>query len=143
MQRFDSRFKFIALQPVKGVAFHPDGAEVFSGGGDNKLHRWQIAEAKKTAEVGFGGEVYKLVRSGDFLLAASADKTVRQFEAKTQKQLQSYAGHTEWALSVAHHPGTKRVASGGFDGFVRVWNAEDGKPVTSFIAAPGYQPPAK
>ena len=47
-------------QPVKGVAFHPDGNEVFSSGGDNKLHRWQIAEAKKTAEVGFGGEVYKL-----------------------------------------------------------------------------------
>ena len=130
-------------QPVKGVAFHPDGNEVFSSGGDNKLHRWQIAEAKKTAEVGFGGEVYKLVRGGDFLWAASADKTVRQFDAKTHNQIRSYAGHTEWALCVAFHPATKRVASGGFDGFVRIWNSDDGKEVISFLAAPGLQPPAK
>jgi WD40 repeat protein len=40
-------------QAVKGVAFHPDGNEVFSGGADNKIHRWQISDAKKTAEVGF------------------------------------------------------------------------------------------
>jgi WD40 repeat protein len=68
---------------------------------------------------------------------------VRQFEAKTHKQIRSFAGHTEWALSVAFHPGTKRVVSGGFDGYVRVWNADDGNAVTSFIAAPGYQPPSK
>lgn len=130
-------------QPVKGVAFHPDGNEVFSSGGDNKIHRWQIAEAKKTAEIGFGGEVYKLIRAGDFLFAASADKSVRQFDAKSHNQMRQYAGHADWALSVACHVGTKRVASGGFDGSVRVWNIDDGNVVTTFIAAPGYQPPAK
>lgn len=130
-------------QPVKGVAFHPEGTEVYSSGGDNKIHRWQIAEAKKTAEVGFGGEVHKLVRGADFLFATSADKTVRQFDAKSHAQVRSYAGHTDWALSVAFHPETKRIAAGGFDGSVRVWNAEDGAAITNFIAAPGYQPPAK
>lgn len=130
-------------QPVKGVAFHPEGNEVYSSGGDNKIHRWQIAEAKKTAEIAFGGEVYKLIPSGDFLFAASADKTVRQFEAKTHKELRQFAGHGDWALSVSYNPATKRVAAGGFDGSVRVWNAEDGKLVTSFIAAPGYQAPTK
>ena len=126
-------------QPVKGVAFHPDGKEVFSSGGDKKLHRWKIADGKKSAEVGFGGEVYKLVRGGDFLFAASADKTVRQFEAKTHKQIRSYTGHSDWALSSAFHAGTKRLASGGFNGQVRIWNTDDGKQVTSFVAAPGYQ----
>jgi WD40 repeat protein len=130
-------------QPVKGVAFHPEGSEVFSSGGDNKIHRWQIAEAKKTAEVGFGGEVYKLVPNGEFLFTASADKSVRQFEAKTHKELRQFAGHGDWALSVGYSPSTKRVAAGGFDGSVRVWNAEDGKLVTTFFAAPGYQAPSK
>ena len=128
-------------QPVKGVAFHPEGNEVFTSGADNKIHRWQIADAKKTAEIGFDGEVYKLLIGGDFLFASSADKTVRQFEAKTQKQLRSLTGHEDWALSVAYHAGTKRLASGGFDGEVRVWNVEDGKPVAKFLAAPGYQAP--
>ena len=36
-----------------------------------------------------------------------------------------------------------RVAAGSFSGEVRIWNAEDGAPVASFIAAPGYVvPPA-
>jgi WD40 repeat protein len=130
-------------QPVKGVAFHPEGNEVYSAGGDNKIHRWQIAEAKKTAEIGFGGEVFKLVRGGDFLLAASADKSVRQFDAKTHNAVRSYAGHTDWALSVAFHPATKRIAGGGFDGSVKIWNADDGNLVTSLLAAPGYQAPKK
>lgn len=129
--------------PVKGVAFHPDNAEVFSAGADKKIHRWKIADAKKTADVGFGGEVFKLSLVGDVFFASSADKTVRQFEAKTQKQLRSYAGQTDWALSVAYHPATKRVASGAFDGRIRVWNTEDGKDVASFFAAPGLEAAAK
>jgi hypothetical protein len=33
------------------------------------------------------------------------------------------------------------LATGGFDGEVRVWNVEDAAAVTSFFAAPGYRPP--
>jgi len=126
-------------QPVKGVAFHPEGKDVYSAGADKKIHRWQIADAKKTGEAAFGGEVFKLLLSGDFLFAPSADKTVREFEAKTLKPVRSFAGNQDWALSVAYHAGTKRVASGGFDGRVHVWNAEDGKEVVVFVAAPGYE----
>lgn len=126
-------------QPVKGVAFHPDGAEVFSAGGDKKIHRWKVADAGKTAEIGFGDEVYKLPMSGGFLFASSADKTVRQFDAKTQAQVRQYPGHADWALCVAFHDGTKRVAAGGFNGEVRVWNAADGAAITTFVAAPGLK----
>lgn len=127
-------------QPVRGVAFHPEGKEVFSSGNDNKIHRWKIADGKKSAEIAFGGEVYKLLRSGDFVFTASADKTVRQFEAKTHKAVRSYAGNADWALATAFHGETKRIASGGFDGQIHIWNAEDGKPVVNFVAAPGYKP---
>ena len=98
-----------------------------------------MADGKKSAEVGFGGEVYKLQRAGEFFVTASADKTVRQFEAKTHKAIRSYAGNADWALATAFHTDSKRIASGGFDGEVHVWNAEDGKPVVKFVAAPGYQ----
>lgn len=130
-------------QAVKGVAFHPDGNEVFSGGADNKIHRWQISDAKKTAEVGFGGEVFKLPMSGGFLFASSADKSVRQFDAKTQNQVRAYAGHQDWALAVAFNANKKRIAAGAFDGRVRIWNADDGAEVASFVAAPGLESAAK
>ncbi len=131
-------------QPVKGVAFHPDGNEVYSSASDNKIQQWKIADGNKSADVAsFGGEVYKLSTGGAFMFATSADKSVRQYDAKSRAQVRVYAGHQDWALSAAYHDGTKRLASGSFDGEVRVWNTDDGQQVTSFLAAPGYQTAAK
>lgn len=127
---------------VRGVMFHPDGAEVYSSGSDNKVQRWKIADAVRTAEVGFGGEVYKIAGSGEFFLTSSAEQKVRQFNAKDQKQIREYPGAKDWVLSAAYHDGTKRIAAGTFDGQVIVWNAEDGKQLLSFAAAPGFVAPA-
>jgi WD40 repeat protein len=126
-------------QPVKGIAFHPEGKELYSAAADNKIHRWQIEEAKKSADAAsFGGEVYKLLSVGDFLFAGSADKTARQLELKTHKEIRKFTGHADWVLSAAYHDGTQRLATGCFDGEVRIWNTEDGKQTTTLLAAPGY-----
>lgn len=127
-------------QPVKGVAFHPEGADAYSSGADNKIHRWTIAEGKKSAEAALGGEVHKLTLVGDHLFAASADKLVRQFEAKTLKEVRKFAAHNDWAIATAFHAGTGRLASGTFDGEVRIWNVETGDQAVAFFAAPGYHP---
>lgn len=131
-------------QPLKGIAFHADGAEVLSAGADNKIQQWKMADAAKTAEIaGFGGEVGKLLAVGNNLFAVSADKQVRQFDRKTRAPIRAYAGHNDWTLSVAFHEATKRVASGAFDGEVKIWNADDGKALITILAAPGYTPPVK
>ena len=58
-------------------------------------------EGKLVAEVGFGGEVFKLFRAGDFLFATSADKSLRQFRAQDQQEIRNYAGHNDWTLAAA------------------------------------------
>ncbi len=131
-------------QPVKGVAFHPDGKDAFSSAADNKIHRWQIADGKKTADVSsYGGEVYKLSTGGEFFFAPAADKTARQFNLKSHAQVRAYSGHQDWVLSTAYHDATQRLATGSFDGEVRIWNTADGASVITFFAAPGYQQPEK
>ncbi len=130
-------------ESVTGIAFHPDGKDVYSSGADNRIHRWQIADAMKTSERGFNGEVFKLVAAGEFLFASSTDKTVRQFDLRTHNPSMQMTGHKDAALSVAFHSGRKRLASGGFDGEVIVWNIEDGKPLITFVAAPGEPAPLK
>lgn len=124
-------------QPVKGVAFHPDGKQVYSAGADNKIHRWTIADGKKAAEVALGGEVYRLLVFGDQLLATSADKTARQYKADNLEQIRALSGHADWVLSTAGHPATRRIATGAFNGEVRVWNTDNGELIKAFIAAPG------
>lgn len=126
-------------QAVRGVLFHPDGAEVYSSGSDNKIHRWKIADAAKTSEVPFGGEVYKLTPAGEFFLTSSAEQKVRQFKAKEQAAVREYPGAKDWVLSAAFNAPTKRIAGGTFDGEVKVWNADDGKDVITILAAPGLK----
>jgi hypothetical protein len=130
-------------QPVRGVLFHPDGKEVYSDGSDNKLHRWSIAEGKKAADAGVGGEAYKLTRAGETFFTSSADNMIRQFNAKDQKSVREFGRVKDWVLSTAFCEKTKLLAGGSFDGQVFVWNSADGSPVSSFYAAPGYEPPKK
>jgi len=124
-------------QPVKGVAFHPDGKQVYSAGADNKIHRWNIADGKKSQEVSLGGEVYRLIVCGNVLVATSADKTVRQYKIEDLQQIRSLSGHADWVLAAACHPQGQKLASGAFNGEVRLWNAESGELIKSFVAVPG------
>ena len=77
---------------VHGVAFHPDNQQVYSTGADRKLHRWKVGDGKKAAEAKFGGEAYKIASDDGFIFVASSDRTVRQFDAKSQKRFVSSRG---------------------------------------------------
>ncbi len=124
-------------EAVNGVVFHPNNEEVYSAAADRKIHRWKIADGSKSAEMSFGGPVHGLQIVGTHLYATSADKTVRRFDTADNKQLHSFAGHTDWSISLSVPAGAGRVAAGAFDGTVRIWNVEDGKLLTTFTAAPG------
>jgi len=124
---------------VFGVLFHPNGKEMYSCGEDKHIHRWNISDGKKKATVGtFGGEVYRLTPIDNTFIAVSADKSVRQYDANSQKQIRTYAGHSDWVLSAAYSQTTRRLATGSHNGEIRIWNLDDGKLIQRFIAAPGH-----
>jgi WD40 repeat protein len=128
-------------QPVFGVGFLPDGNSVATSGRDNRIRVWAVADAKQAREIGFGGEVFRIRTAPEGMsFAGSADKLARQHNLTNGQQVKQFGPHNDWVYAVDYHPGTKRVASGSHDGEVRIWNAEDGKEVLKFIAAPGYKP---
>ena len=126
---------------VFGVAFSADGKQAYTAGRDKKIHVWNPEDGKKIAEIGgFGHEVYEVVVRGGQIFSCSADKTARQHGIEKRDQIRSYAGHQDWVYTLAYNEGTKQLATGSYDGEVRIWNTEDGASLAVFIAAPGYKP---
>jgi len=120
---------------VRGVAFTPDALQVLSVGTDNKLHRWNVQDAKKVAEVGIGGEGYRVVRGDGFVLIPCSDRRLLKFDLASNKIAQEFKGHEDWVLSVAMHAADSRIVSGAFNGEVRLWNL-DGNLIKNWIARP-------
>jgi DNA-binding beta-propeller fold protein YncE len=129
--------------PVRGVAFAPDGKAVVSAGG-NGARVWKIEDSTLIGELPpFQGEVQALLASGDNVLAASADRSVRQIKLADRTLVRSLAEHPAWVLSLAWHEPTHRVATGCFDGAITVWSLDGGSIVKRFLAVPPIAIPAK
>ncbi len=132
-------------QPVYGVSFSPDGKQAITGGRDKNIRVWNIADAKQVRAIGgFNDEIFRIVVTPEGqIFSASADKNARLHNLADGKALKTFSGHQEWVYAVAYHAGTKQLATGAYDGEVRLWNVDDAKSTSTFIAAPGYQPPAQ
>jgi WD40 repeat protein/predicted nucleic acid-binding Zn-ribbon protein len=128
-------------EPVYSAVFLADSGRVASGGADKRLKIWQAGDAKELRAIGgFGGDVFRIrVQADDLLLTASGDGSVHQHKAADGAVVKKFSGHRDWVYTVTEHAGSKRLASGSYDGEVRVWNAEDGSAAVVFTAVPGNQ----
>jgi WD40 repeat protein/serine/threonine protein kinase len=91
-------------QPVLSVAWSPDGKRLASGGS------------------GSG----QFDQNNRFIPLASADNTIRVWDARTGKEVRILQGHTGSINGLAWSPDGKRLASASLDRSVRVWDAESG-----------------
>jgi len=130
-------------QPVHAVAFTPDGQGVVSVGADKELRAWSPTGEGKQTKAGHGhaDEVFRLALhpASNTLATASADKTVRLWDATKLQPKRTLEGLPDHVYAVAFSPDGKLVAGGAYTGDVRVWAAADGKVVAAFVAAPGRE----
>ncbi|MBR90224.1 MAG: hypothetical protein CMO66_02990 [Verrucomicrobiales bacterium] len=132
---------------VFGVVFRSDGKQVFSAGRGGKIHAWEsgLADidgkrfgARKVGEMsGLGREVFKLVRGGNAIFSVSADGRARAHEASSRKLLREFVAGSDWLLCLALHTPSHRLAAGGQDGRIRIWDTRTGKTLNIFKASPG------
>jgi len=126
--------------PVFAVAFSDDGKRVYSAGRDKKIHIWDAQDGKAAGDIGgFDEDIFRLVVLGKWIFSCSADAKIRQHSADKKELLRTFSGHHDWVYSLAVDEKSKRLASGGYDGEVRVWKLEDGLVLSAFVAAPGYR----
>ena len=121
---------------VRGITVLPDGTQILSSGSDGKLHRWQSTDAKKMAEVNLGGEGFHLKRGDGWILVPCAGGQLLKIDVVKDSVVQDLKGHQDWVLSTDYSAMQSRIASGAFNGELRIWNSVDGTLVNSWLAKP-------
>lgn len=127
-------------EPVYSAAWNADGSQVLTAGRDKKIHAWNPADGKLVGEIaGYGQDVFGVLLTAGQVFSCSADRTVRQHAADSRAEVRKYDGHADWVYAITYNDPTKRLATGSYDGEVRVWNTADGTLVSAFKAAPGLK----
>ncbi len=123
---------------VYSAAFLSDGQQVVSAGSDKQARIWKVTDGKEVRKIGgFGSDIFRIsVTPDNHLLSASADRNAHQHNLADGKAIRKFAGHKDWVYTLCYNAKRKIVATGSYDGEIRVWNGEDGSVAGSFIAVP-------
>lgn len=129
-------------QPVHGVAVSADSKVAFTVGEDGNLRRWDTASGKAVggAVAAHGKGALKVVTDPKRQIVATCgvDNTAKTWTAAGAAGKAPAPGHTDQVFAVAISPDGTLVASGSFNGEVRICKVADGALLKSFNGSPGY-----
>ena len=150
--------KYAGQNPVYNVKFAADSAVACSVGRGAWIQLWEPEKARdengtaadmeqrfrKTGhprylEHGFQQEVFAMMVQGGQVFAASADGLVKQFDLESLKEVRPYAGHRDWVYALDCDSAAGRLATGAYDGEVRIWDTATGACLVNFKASPGLR----
>ena len=132
-----SVFTFSGMeQDVMAVAFHPDGKSVISSGFESGIYWWNPLTGEKIkTQAGHGIAVHELAfsKDGKRVVSAGADRTVRTWDGVTGTVVKVFpVGSIAYAVAIS--PNNRLVASGSFDGLVRLWDEASARHLVTLLA---------
>ena len=120
--------------PVRGVAFSGDGTQVFSVADDKRLHRWNVADGDRAADVPLSGQGARIVRHGGHLFIPTSARQIHKLDVSNNQIVGTLSGHKDWVHATAVTP-TDVVVSVSHDAEIKVWGP-DGSSQATWLGVP-------
>ncbi len=116
---------------VRGMAFHPDGTTLLSGGFEGRLIWWPAAAEKPAPErivAAHDGWIRAVAVSpdGEVVATAGNDLVVRLWSFADGSRLAQLDGHQNHVYSLAFHPDGQSLVSADLKGVVTTWDLAAG-----------------
>jgi WD40 repeat protein len=107
-----------------GLAFTPQGKELWSAGQDGTLERFDVAGGDLLSLEGVGKQITALAASpaGGLLALGHTDGAITLWDAAGERAGGEFRGHTWTVYGLAFTPDGQTLVSGGADGTVRTWD---------------------
>jgi hypothetical protein len=119
---------------INAIAIAPNGRILASAGDDGTISIWNLTDRILVRRLKrHKGAITDLVFSPDGnLISSSWDKTVRLWQPKTGRLIDTLAGHSQIVNAIALSRDGKILASGSQDRTIRLWDLTTGKSIHTF-----------
>jgi len=124
---------------IWGVAFSPDSKIMASGGFDRAILLWNIQTGESLGILEEFDEIQSLAFSSDGKILAAGNSvdaskkevigTIHIWDIQTREIMHTLKGHEKTTECLAFSPDGKTLASGGWDGTMRLWDVQTGKQI--------------
>jgi WD40 repeat protein/serine/threonine protein kinase len=129
-------------QPVRGVAFSPDGTRVATASDDKRIKLWDANSGREIGTLGgHRGRVTKVVFSpdGSRIASAGSDLAIKIWDARSGQTLATLEGHEHHIVGLAFSADGEQVVSISMDATVKRWDARSGQTISAFAIVEGVK----